>query len=178
MDLGLPSGVKWATFNVGANSPEESGDYYAWGETSPKSSYTWLNYKWCEGSYNMLTKYNCDSSNGVVDYKTILDPEDDAATVNWGQTWRIPTKAEFDELIENCTWTWSSLNGVYGYEIKSNTNENSIFLPAVGYYSENTLQTYSGSYSSSTLGYHSTTPYFLNFNASYIQISWQGSRSN
>ena len=170
VDLGLPSGVKWATFNVGANSPEESGDYYAWGETSPKSSYTWLNYKWCEGSYNMLTKYNCDSSNGVVDYKTILDPEDDAATVNWGQGWRIPTKAEFDELIDNCTWTWSSINGVYGYEVKSNTNGNSIFLPSV--------EAYSNSYSSSSLGYHSTTPYFLNFNASYIQINWQGSRSN
>ena len=177
VDLGLPSGVKWATFNVGANSPEESGDYYAWGETSPKSSYTWLNYKWCEGSYNMLTKYNCDSSKGVVDYKTILDPEDDAATVNWGQGWRIPTKAEFDELIDNCTWTWSSINGVYGYEVKSNTNGNSIFLPSVGYYSDNTFQTYSSRYRSSSLGVN-TTPYFLNFNASYIQIIFQGNKSD
>ena len=177
VDLGLPSGVKWATFNVGANSPEESGDYYAWGETSPKSSYTWLNYKWCEGSYNMLTKYNCDSSKGVVDYKTILDPEDDAATVNWGQGWRIPTKAEFDELIDNCTWTWSSINGVYGYEVKSNTNGNSIFLPSVGYYNDNTFQTYSSRYRSSSLGVN-TPPYFLNFNASYIQIIFQGNQSD
>ena len=177
VDLGLPSGVKWATFNVGANSPEESGNYYAWGETSPKSSYTWLNYKWCEGSYNMLTKYNCDSSKGVVDYKTILDPEDDAATVNWGQGWRIPTKAEFDELIDNCTWTWSSINGVYGYEVKSNTNGNSIFLPSVGYYNDNTFQTYSSRYRSSSLGVN-TPPYFLNFNASYIQIIFQGNQSD
>ena len=133
IDLGLPSGLKWATMNVGASKPEEYGDYFAWGETEPKSNYSWSTYKWCNGSYNSLTKYNTSSSYGTVDNKTVLDPEDDAAHVNWGGSWRMPTDEEWTELIDNCTWTWTTENGVNGRLVTSNTNGNSIFLPAAGY---------------------------------------------
>ena len=132
VDLGLPSGLKWATCNLGASSPEEYGDYYAWGETTTKSNYSWSTYKWCSGSSNTLTKYNTKSSYGVVDNKTELEPEDDAAHVNLGGKWRIPTYAEWIELIENCTWTWTKQNGVLGSLFTSNVNGNSIFLPAAG----------------------------------------------
>ena len=136
VDLGLPSGTKWATCNVGATAPEAYGDYYAWGETALKDNYNWGTYKWCNGDYNNLTKYNTDSYYGTVDNKTTLDSEDDAAAVNWGGKWRMPTGAELTELRENCTWTWvEGYNGTdkNGYEVKSKANGNSIFLPAAGY---------------------------------------------
>ena len=132
VDLGLPSGVKWATFNVGATKPEEYGGYYAWGETEEKSDYSWSTYKWCKGSETSMTKYCTDSSYGTVDNKTVLDLEDDVAHVNWGGSWRMPTRAEQDELRENCAWIWTTLNGVNGYKVISKTNGNSIFLPAAG----------------------------------------------
>ena len=133
VDLGLS--VKWATCNVGATKPEEYGDYFAWGETEPKSTYDWGTYKWCNGSYTTLTKYNHSSSYGTVDNKTTLDLSDDAARANWGGSWRMPTKAEQDELRNNCTWTWTTQNGVYGYKVtskKSGYTNKSIFLPAAG----------------------------------------------
>ena len=136
VDLGLS--VKWATCNVGATKPEEYGNYYAWGETEPKTTYYWNTYKWCNGSSSTFTKYNTKSSYGTVDNKTVLDPEDDAAAVNWGGAWRMPTDAEWTELRENCTWTWTTKNGVNGYEVKG-TNDNSIFLPAAGYRSYDDL---------------------------------------
>ena len=132
VDLGLPSGTKWATCNVGASKPEEYGNYYAWGETEPKDYYDWSTYKWCNGSKTTLTKYNTSSSYGTVDNKTVLELADDAARANWGGAWRMPTDAEWTELRENCTWTWITKNGVNGYEVKSNINDNSIFLPAAG----------------------------------------------
>ena len=132
VDLGLPSGTKWATCNVGADAPEAYGDYYAWGETALKDNYNWGTYKWCNGDYNNLTKYNTKNNFGTVDNKTTLDPEDDAATVNWGGKWRMPTNDEWGELIDECAWTWTTLNGVNGYEVKSNANGNTIFLPAAG----------------------------------------------
>ncbi|GEM_PF-304509 len=132
VDLGLPSGLLWATCNVGANSPEEYGDYFAWGETTTKSNYGWNTYKWCKGSENTLTKYNTDSSYGTVDNKTILDLEDDAAYVYWGGSWRMPTHEEFQELLSNCTWTWTTQSSVFGYKVTSKVNGNSIFLPAAG----------------------------------------------
>jgi hypothetical protein len=113
--------------------PEEYGDYFSWGETSPKDYYDWSTYKWCKGSSNTLTKYNTDSSYGTVDNKTTLELSDDAARINWGGKWRMPTKAEFEELRSNCTWTWTTRNGVNGYHVTSNKNGNSIFLPAAGY---------------------------------------------
>ena len=100
VDLGLS--VKWATCNMGASSPEEYGDHYAWGETETESTYDWNTYKWCKGSKNTLTKYCTDSDYGTVDNKTVLDPEDDVAQVKWGGNWRMPTDAEIEELRENC----------------------------------------------------------------------------
>ncbi|MBQ9463468.1 MAG: leucine-rich repeat protein [Bacteroidales bacterium] len=134
VDLGLS--VKWASFNVGASAPEDYGDYFAWGETEPKSTYDWSTYKWCNGSSNNLTKYNTSSSYGDVDNKTVLDPEDDAATVNMGGSWRMPTDAEWTELRDNCTWTWTNDyngTGVKGQIVTSNKpgfTDKSIFLPA------------------------------------------------
>ena len=128
VDLGLS--VKWATCNVGATKPEEYGDYFAWGETQPKSNYDWSTYKWCNGNNTTLTKYNTSSSYGTVDNKTTLEAADDAARANWGGSWRMPTDAELTELREQCTWTWTTQNGVEGYKVVSKTNGNSIFLPA------------------------------------------------
>ncbi|MDY4850392.1 MAG: InlB B-repeat-containing protein [Paludibacteraceae bacterium] len=138
VDLGLPSGLQWATCNVGATTPEAYGNYYAWGETEPKDTYTWSNYKLCNGSTvnnAQMTKYCTQSESGVVDNKTVLDLADDAANVIWRGKWRMPTETEWTELRTNCTWTWKTLNGVNGYEVKS-TNGNSIFLPAAGYRGE------------------------------------------
>ena len=134
VDLGLPSGTKWATMNVGAESPEDYGDYFAWGETEPKSYYDWSTYKWCNGSYDTQIKYCTDSYYGTVDNKTTLDLSDDAAYVNWGSSWRMPTRAELDELRNTSytTWIWTTQNGVKGYKVTSKTNGNSIFLPAAG----------------------------------------------
>ncbi len=124
IDLGLS--VKWASFNVGASKPEDYGGYYAWGETEEKKNYFSSTYKWYNSSYNKMTKY-C-----TVDNKTVLDPQDDVAHIKWGGTWRMPTKAEQDELRNNCTWTWTTRNGVNGYKV-TGPNGNSIFLPAAGY---------------------------------------------
>ncbi len=129
VDLGLPSGLLWATCNVGASTPYEDGDYFAWGETEPKSDYSWNTYKWCNGSCLTLTKYCDKSTYGFTDDKTVLDAEDDAATANWGAGYRMPTSDEFTELNDNCTWTWDSLHN--GYTV-TGTNGNSIFLPASG----------------------------------------------
>jgi hypothetical protein len=129
VDLGLS--VLWATCNVGANSPEEYGDYFAWGEVEPKEEYTWENYKWCDGDYTKLNKYCTKEQYGIVDNKVILDLSDDAAHVNMGGNWRMPTLAECKELVSQCTWAWTTINGVNGHQI-TGPNGNSIFLPATG----------------------------------------------
>lgn len=152
VDLGLS--VKWATCNVGASSPEESGDYFAWGETTSKSWYDWSTYKLCNGSRITINKYCSKSSFGTTDNKTQLDLEDDAARINWGGSWRMPTKEEQDELRDtnNCEWLLQTINGVSGYTVKSKKNGNSIFLPINGYYNENkNLMTGVGYYWSRTL---------------------------
>lgn len=139
VDLGLS--VKWASCNVGAEKPEEYGYYFAWGEVKPKEYYAWRTYKYCRGSNDSMTKYCVNSSygnNGFIDNKTVLDPSDDAATVNWGGVWRMPTQAEQDELRSKCKWTWTSQNGVKGCKVIG-PNGNSIFLPAAGYMIEGTL---------------------------------------
>jgi hypothetical protein len=123
VDLGLS--VKWATFNEGATSPEDYGDYFAWGETEPKETYSWATYKWCDGTQNTMTKYN------ATDGKTILEPTDDAAQVHRGGKWRMPTKAECQELIDSCTWEWTTSNNISGYRV-TGPNGHSIFLPAGG----------------------------------------------
>ena len=131
VDLGLPSGTLWATTNIGANSPEEFGDYFAWGETSPKSSYDWSNYKWCDGSEDKMTKYCANSSYGTVDNKKELDFSDDAAYVNWGPGWRMPSYDQLVELWDKCKWTRTTRNGVKGYKVSRNGK--SLFLPAASY---------------------------------------------
>lgn len=139
VDLGLPSGIKWANMNIGADTPEGYGNYFAWGDTSPKNVYNWTTYKWYNGDSNALAKYGGNSGNGysgVTDGKTILDPEDDAAHVNWGGDWRMPTREEMDELCSECYWTMTKNyngTGIAGNVVSSKTNGNSIFLPASGY---------------------------------------------
>ena len=171
VDLGLPSGIKWATCNVGATSPEEYGDYFAWGETQPKDYYDWDTYKY--GS-KIVTKYCKESWYGTVDNKTVLELSDDAAHVNWGGNWRMPTEAEYDELMNttNCTWTWTTQNGVKGYKVTSKKNGNTIFLPAAG--SRNFDNPYArrfGYYWSSSLyTYYSDEAYLVGFNSD--RVDW------
>lgn len=131
VDLGLPSGLKWATCNVGATKPEEPGSYYAWGETSTKTEYTWETYTLCNGSMQTLTKYNTNENYGVVDNKSVLESCDDVATVNWGNGWRMPTKDELHELATECNWASATLNNKSGWQV-TGPNGNSIFLPLGG----------------------------------------------
>lgn len=141
VDLGLPSGTKWATCNVGADTPGDFGDYFAWAEVEPKSNYNWIAYKYCFIYKNALTKY-CYSSalgyDGYVDDLTELSLSDDAAYVNWGTNWRMPSKDQISELF-NIAYTksiWTSQNGKYGRLITSKSNGASIFIPAAGIRSE------------------------------------------
>ena len=163
VDLGLS--VKWATYNIGASSPEEYGDYFAWGETEPKDVYDWSTYKWCNGSQNTLTKYCTKREYGVVDNKTALELEDDAAHVNWGGEWRMPTKAELEELRTKCTWLPAKINGVSGREI-TGPNGNTLFLPYSGYCSE-------GKYPGGGTG-HSWSSTSSAYNAYKLVYSWNG----
>ena len=126
VDLGLPSGNKWASFNIGATTPEEYGDYFAWGETEPKTDYSWETYKF--GNYNNLSRYVTNSSYGTVDNLTELLSIDDAAQAAYGSNWYTPTKADFEELLSECTWART-----YGGFTVTGQNGNSIFLPAAGF---------------------------------------------
>ena len=158
VDLGLPSGLKWATCNVGASKPHNYGNYYAWGETTTKSEYTE------ENSVTMGQPMSDFSGN--VTY--------DVATANWGSTWRMPTKAEMQELDNNCTWTWTTQSGVTGYKV-TGPNGNSIFLPAAGYCygSSRCYVSEDGLYWSST-PYESYTyyAYYLFFNSGSHGVDW------
>lgn len=131
VDMGLS--VLWASSNIGATKPEEYGDYYAWGEIETKTNYSWDTYKWCNGTSNTLIKYNYNSSKGTVDNNYSLDMDDDAAHIKLGGKWRIPTKDEFDELLKNCTYQWTTQNDVYGLIFTSNINGATLFFPSVGY---------------------------------------------
>ena len=137
VDLGLPSGTLWATCNIGADTPEDFGDYFAWGETAPKDVYDWKSYRYGQivnGCFAM-TKYCTDSLwglDGFVDNLTVLEPDDDVATVAWGKDWRMPTKDEWEELYRNTTCIWVTQNGVDG-RLLTGCNGNSIFLPATGF---------------------------------------------
>lgn len=131
VDLGLPSGTLWATMNVGASKPEDFGNYFAWGEVESWYEYDYDPYKWYN-DLNEPTKYNNSTHFGFYDNKTTLELEDDAAHVNWGGRWRMPTKEEFEEIIDsnNCVWNFTNLNGTLGYKITSLKNGNNIFLPS------------------------------------------------
>ena len=153
VDLGLPSGLLWATRNVGASAPEDYGNYFAWGEISPKSVYNWSTYIYCNGRYNTLTKYCQLSSYGYnrfTDNLTILQPCDDAATANYGG--RTPSKEEWQELMDNTTVSWTTQKGVKGLLFTA-VNGNSLFLPAAGGRWDSSLANdgSSGDYWSSTL---------------------------
>ena len=141
MDLGLPSGTLWATMNVGAFSPADFGDYFAWGETTGcncgKTEFNWNAYQYCNEAYDALTKYCQTPSYGnkcFSDTLTELTSDDDAAYVNWGSEWRMPSKEQFEELIcsEYTTTEWLEQNNVFGLKITSKSNGRSIFLPAAG----------------------------------------------
>ena len=161
VDLGLPSGTLWATCNVGANAPEEYGDYFAWGETKTKSTYNWETYKYANGDYKKLIKYCTNSEygdNGFTDHLTILRSDDDPATVHWGSGWHAPSKEQYEELKDNTTHQWTTQNGVQG-RLFTSSNGQSVFLPAAGYRLGNELnraEAY-GTYWSQSLG--SEKPY-------------------
>ena len=145
VDLGLPSGLKWAKCNLGASKPSDYGDYYAWGETAPKKIYNWVTYKWMKAGQSdekYITKYTIadgqteaiwyDSARKFIgDNKTVLDAADDAATANLGSPWRMPTADEIKELIDKCTWTRTTQDGVEGHQVDG-PNGNAIFLPLAG----------------------------------------------
>ncbi len=154
VDLGLPSGLKWATCNVGANKPEDYGNYYAWGETKTKPSYTKNNSKTYGNQMNDIK--------GNSQY--------DAARANWGGSWRLPTKKELEELRNKCTWTWTTQNGVKGYKV-TGPNGKSIFIPAAGYRYGTSLGSdgYYGYYWSST-PYDYGYAYDLNFDDGYEYV--------
>ena len=176
VDLGLS--VKWATCNLGATTPAEYGDYFAWGETITKTDYSWDTYKYCKGTDTTITKYCTISrygNNGFIDNKIVLDLEDDAAYVNWGGSWRMPTDDELTELREQCKWRWTTHNGVQGYKVVG-PNGNSIFLPAAGRMDEGTLY-YAGSYGyywSSSLSTGSPRyAYYVSFNSGGVDYWWR-----
>ena len=179
IDLGLPSGTKWACCNVGANSPSERGDYFAWGETSPKTAFGEYNYKWyIAGDDHRITKYCSNSDYGTVDNIIGLEPEDDAAYVNWGSEWRTPGTAQIDELLENCTREWTTVNGMGGYLFKSNVNNGVIFFSAGGCYNKYGLYGLdtSGNYWSRFNPYISYPNYAYILAFRYGNMGWLGKR--
>lgn len=170
VDLGLPSGTKWATCNVGATSPEDFGHYFAWGETSTKSDYSISNSATYELSISQL------QSQGYIDSEGNLNPQCDAARANWGGSWRMPTESEMRELIDKCTWTWTTYNGVEGYNVKG-PNGTSIFLPAAGRRGGSSLyneEGYYGRFWSSTPGsiYLDDYAYHLSFYPGGKGVYW------
>lgn len=148
VDLGLPSGLKWATCNVGAATPAEYGNYYAWGETSSKDSYSQQNSLTFGKSADDL------KSEGVLNEDGILTPSHDAASARWGASWRMPSSDECKELVDQCTWTWTAVDGIDGCKV-TGPNGNSIFMPAAGYRT-NSLLLSSGTYG----GYWGSSFYF------------------
>lgn len=147
VDLGLS--VKWSNVNLGAKAPEDYGDYFAWGEIETKKDYGWESYKWSNPPYFYLSKYNYDSEYGAVDNKSVLDMADDAARVQLAGKWRMPTKQEVDELVSTkdnngYKWEWKTLNGQSGWSVIYLTNNQSLFLPAAGFKSDNANSLYVG----------------------------------
>ena len=182
VDLGLPSGIKWASMNVGARAPEEYGDYYAWGETQVKQAYSWENYSWAElsGENVTISKYNKDVAPATYDGIPVLEGGDDVSHVKLGRKWRLPTHTEFDELISYCRWSWTTEDGVQGYRVYSKTNGNSIFLPAAGRVNDSSLdgEGFMGNYWSSSYEKEGNTSsaYMLDFDSGSIDRNTKGRR--
>ena len=206
IDLGLPSGTMWANMNVGAESPQEAGLYFAWGETegyngdaSDGHSFNWTNYKWMtegQASWKYINKYQLDDHQtdacwyvydwDIVDYKfvgdgkSVLAPEDDAAHVNWGGDWCMPTNEDIQELLANTTTEWTTALGMVGCKFTSKTNGNSIFLPAVGYRSGTKLYghlTYGRCWSSSVNPLDSSEALNLYFDSELVTTEKTSSRN-
>ncbi len=194
VDLGLSSGTLWATCNVGAKSPEQYGDYFGWGEIVPHFyrgrwskplqdgyyGYCWPNYRLCNRSFKALTKYCCNpeyGDNGFTDYRIMLNPEDDAASVVMGKGWCIPTEEQWRELIDECRWTWTDNyknTSVAGYIVAHRYKQGvHIFLPAAGFYDKNRLNqvAITGDYWSSVLDRdNSSFAIFVSFHYGYCDI--------
>lgn len=195
VDLGLPSRTKWATCNVGAIQPTENGDYFAWGETAPKNNYNWSTYKFEAESYKSLNggyglwsgcnKYTIASqkedsvawydNNGkfIGDSLRTLEPADDAATANWGSSWRMPTKNDLQELISGCNWEWTTDfngSGVAGRIGTSKFNGNIIFIPAAGEQSSVSTADYGYYWLSSLSDAYSFSAYIISFNSQNFGI--------
>ncbi len=175
VDLGLS--VKWANMNVGAKKASGYGTYYAWGETKPKEYYSWDSYAWSKDKSQLLTRYS------KTDKKSQLALSDDAAHENLGGKWRMPTVDEFEELInpDNCTWEWTSQDGVNGYKVTSKKNGNSIFLPITGfrYYADIQFRAISGIYWTSSL--YTPNPnkaWCLEFNFNNVDVDYGNLSSN
>ena len=188
VDLGLPSGLKWAKCNVGATSETDYGSYFQWGDIEDKSNsdYNWATYKYCNGSYNTMTKYCTDSSYGTVDNKTTLEPEDDTARANMGGDWRMPTKAEFQELITYTDNKWIDDfdgNGTKGYKFTSKKDtSNYIFIRASNLYDDISTYVQDTSYGVWSSSLNTTNPrnaWTLDFNSRFISAErdyerWDG----
>lgn len=177
IDLGLPSGIKWASTNIGANRPQDEGNYYAWGETTLKTDFRWATYSHGAGQ-NSLTKYSY--SDGVLS----LDAADDVVSCVWGGTWRMPTKEEWGELQEHCVWTWTddyNKTGAAGYVVRSKSGDDSLFLPAAGCRYANRINEKGvhGYYWSSTLFNSSSywgSAYQLQFIRAFVKSDWNHTR--
>lgn len=175
VDLGLS--VKWANMNMGANKSSDFGSYFAWGETKTKDYYSWDSYVWSRGKNQFLTKYS------NLDGKNQLAPSDDAAHVNWGGDWRMPTADEFEELVnpDNCTWEWIEKDGVNGYKVTGKKTGNSIFMPITGF------RFYAGVQFRAVYGYYWTSSLYtanpnkalcLEFNFSDVSVYYGKLSSN
>jgi len=170
VDLGLS--VKWATCNIGASEPEGYGEYFAWGEIEQKEEYASNNYKFSNRNWPTVTKYTSTPHSRYRDNKSILEPEDDTASVKWGDSWRLPTIEEWDELLTNCKWKRAKLNGVCGYiatSKKKGYKDKSIFLPAAGYHFNNS--SYNNVHSDG--GYYWSSSLYIAFpeNAHYLYLT-------
>ncbi len=183
VDLGLPSGTLWATHNVGANAPEEYGDYFAWGETKPKSEYLWQNYKYAKakGEEFKFTKY-CNNkeygNKGYTDTRTTLERSDDAATANWGSEWCMPTIEQFKELLDNCAYEWAVLNNAEGYLFTSKYNGAKVFFSAAGFRTGATLDFVglTGNYLSSSLDTDNSFNRIFDFSSGSVSCYISGDR--
>ncbi|MBR2150584.1 MAG: hypothetical protein IJ902_04260 [Prevotella sp.] len=175
VDLGLS--VKWANMNVGATKSSGFGTYFAWGETKPKEYYSWKTYIWSKGDSQFLIKYSS------TDKRIQLALSDDAARANLGGSWRMPTADEFDELVnpDNCTWEWTTKDGVNGYKVTGKKTGNSIFLPITGfrYYADTQFRAVSGVYWTSSLyGGNPNKAWCLEFNVTDIAVYYGNLSSN